>query len=382
MQRSTQRHRVHDERTLAGMDQHTNSGKPVGIGIIGAGVISRIYLENLTRRFANTRVVAIADIVPAAASARAREFGIRAFIVDELLADPEVEIVLNLTIPAAHAEVAIAAVRAGKPVYNEKPITGTRDDGRMLLHLATDRKLRVGGAPGAGLQTVRKLIHDGAIGEPVAASGAMLSSGHESWHANPAFYYQPGAGPMLDMGPYYVTALVTLLGPIRRVSSSTRASFPTRTITSEPRKGETITVNTPSHIAAILDFESGPIATLTTSFDTYDTDHSLLTIYGSKGSIRVPDPNNFGGPVKLLKAGSEQWEEIPLIDGYAENSRGLGVADMARAIRNGGEHRASGELAYHVLDVMLATLESSERGQHVMIESTAERPAPMATRLA
>ena len=363
------------------MDQHKNSEKPVGVGVIGAGVISKIYLENLTNRFPNTRVIAVADIVAAAATARAEQFGVKALTVEELLADPEVEIVLNLTIPAAHAEVALATIEAGKSVYNEKPITGTRDDGRTLLQLATERNLRVGGAPdtflGAGLQTVRKLIDDGAIGEPVAASGSMLSSGHESWHANPAFYYQPGAGPMLDMGPYYVTALVTLLGPIRRVSSSTRASFPTRTITSEPRKGEIIQVNTPSHIAAIFDFASGPIATLTTSFDTYDTDHSLLTIYGSEGSVRVPDPNNFGGSVKLLKAGSDEWQEFPLIEGYPENSRGLGVADMARAIREDGMHRANGELAYHVLDVMLATLESSERGEHVTIESRAERPEPL-----
>ena len=363
------------------MDQHTQSEQPVGVGVIGAGVISKIYLENLTRRFANTRVIAVADIVPAAAKARAEQFGVEALTVDQLLADPEVEIVLNLTIPAAHAEVALAAITAGKSVYNEKPITGTRADGCTLLGLATERKLRVGGAPdtflGAGLQTVRKLIDDGTIGEPVAASGSMLTRGHESWHANPAFYYQPGAGPMLDMGPYYVTALVTLLGPIRRVSSSTRASFPTRTITSELHRGETIAVNTPSHIASTLDFESGPIATLTTSFDTYDTDHSLLTIYGAEGSIRVPDPNTFGGPVKLLKAGAETWKDVPLIEGLAGNSRGLGVADMACAIRKGGNHRANGELAYHVLDVMLATLESSERGHHVMIESSAERPEPL-----
>ncbi|MGI8406633.1 MAG: Gfo/Idh/MocA family protein, partial [Thermomicrobiales bacterium] len=195
------------------------------------------------------------------------------------------------------------------------------------------------------------------------------------WHANPAFYYQPGAGPMLDMGPYYVTALVTLLGPIRRVSSSTR------TISSEPHRGETITVNTPSHIAATLDFESGPIAALVTSFDTYDTDHSLLTIYGSEGSIQVPDQNTFGGPVKLLQAGAEMWEDVPLIEGYAENSRGLGVADMARAIREGGDHRASGELAYHVLDVMLATLESSDLERHIIIESSTKRPEPLASGL-
>lgn len=367
------------------MDQHSTSAQPVGIGLIGAGVISQIYLDNLTTRFANTRVVAVADIMPAAAAARAEQYGVQALTVSELLAHEDVEIVLNLTIPAAHAEVALASIAAGKSVYNEKPMTGTREEGRSLLQEASEHGLRVGGAPdtflGAGLQTVRTLLDAGAIGVPVAASGAMLSSGHESWHPNPAFYYQPGAGPMLDMGPYYVTALVTLLGPIARVSSTARATRPTRTITSEPHNGETITVNTPSHIAATLDFERGVIGTLTTSFDTYDTDHSLLTIYGSEGSVRLPDPNGFGGPVQLLRAGEKTWEDIPLVEGYTENSRGLGVADMARAIREGGAHRASGDLAYHVLDVMHATLESSELGCHIAIESRMERPDLLVTGL-
>jgi len=359
----------------------TQEQTPVGVGIIGAGFISRIYLDNLTQRFANTHVVAVADIIPENAAARAEAYGVGALSVDDLLANPDIEIVINLTIPAAHADVAFSVVNAGKSVYNEKPLTGTREEGQKLLALASEKGVLVGGAPdtflGAGLQTVRKLLDEGVIGEPVAASGAMLSSGHERWHPNPDFYYQPGAGPMLDMGPYYITALVSLLGPIARVSSSARASFPTRTITSEPRKGETITVNTPTHIAATLDFASGAIGTLTTSFDTFDTDHSLLTIYGSKGSIRVPDPNTFGGPVRLLRAGEKEWEEIPLVEGCAENSRGLGVSDMARALREGSPQRASGELAYHVLDVMHATLESSDLGRHVAIESSVDRPKPL-----
>jgi len=357
----------------------------IGIGIIGAGFISQIYLENLTDRLKTPEVpvIGIADIVPAAAQARAEAFDIAALTVDELLAHPDIHVVLNLTIPAAHAEIGLRAVAEGKSVYTEKPLTSTREDGQRLLALAQEQGVRVGGAPdtflGAGIQTVRKLIDDGAIGTPVAASGAMLSSGHESWHPNPAFYYQPGAGPMFDMGPYYLTALVSLLGPIARVSSSARASFPTRTITSEPRAGETIDVNTPTHIAATLDFANGAIGTLTTSFDTWDTDHSLLTIYGEHGAIRVPDPNTFAGPVQLLRAGDPRakvWEDVPLIAGHPENARGLGVLDLAHAIRTGGPQRASGELAYHVLDVMHATLESSAEGRHIEIASTVERPAP------
>ena len=362
----------------------TFSGTPIGIGVIGAGVISQIYLKNLTSRFPGVHVVGVADIVPAAAQARAEEFGIAALTVDELLAHPEIGIVLNLTIPAAHYPVAMQAIAAGKSVYNEKPLAGEVAQGQELLEAAQAAGVLVGGAPdtflGAGLQTVRRLIDEGAIGEPVAASGAMLSSGHESWHPNPAFYYQPGAGPMLDMGPYYVTALVGILGPVRRVSSLARASFPTRTITSEPHRGETIAVNTPSHIVALLEFTSGPVGSLTTSFDTWDTDRSLLTIYGSAGSIRLPDPNTFGGPVQVMKAENPRdprWEDVPLDAGYADNSRGLGVADLARAIRTGESPRASGEMAFHVLEVMHATLVSGERGEHIPIRSTMERPAPL-----
>ena len=361
-----------------------SSGEPVGVGVIGAGVISQIYLKNLTTRFPGVRVIGVADIVAAAAEARAAEFGIAALTVDELLAHPEIGIVLNLTIPSAHYPVAMQAVAAGKSVYTEKPLSGEVAEGQALLDAAKAAGVLVGGAPdtflGAGLQTVRRLVDEGAIGEPVAASGAMLSSGHESWHPNPAFYYQPGAGPMLDMGPYYVTALVSILGPVTRVSSLARASFPTRTITSEPRRGEVIEVNTPSHVAALLEFAAGPIGSLTTSFDTWDTDHALLTIYGSAGSIRLPDPNTFGGPVQVLRAENpreKRWEEVPLEEGFADNARGLGVADLARALRTGESPRASGEMAFHVLEVMHATLRSGELGEHIAIGSTMARPAPL-----
>jgi len=379
---------------------------PVTVGIVGAGYISDIYLTNLTTRFDNVRVVAVADMIVERARERAATYGVGAMTVDELMADPGIELVVNLTIPMAHAQVALAAVRAGKSVYNEKPLTSSREDGRLLLRLARENGVRVGGAPdtflGGGLQTARTLIDDGAIGRPIAASAYMFTRGHERWHPDPAFYYQPGAGPMFDMGPYYLTALVSLLGPVRRVGSTTGVSFPTRTITSKPKYGETIHVNTPTHIVAALDFEEGAVASMITSFDLYDTDHATLVIYGTEGTLRLPDPNIFGGPVSLLqgetattatdplsqgrKPGERApdvppspptWNEIPLSHGFTDNSRGLGVADLARAIRDGGPARASGELAYHVLDIMHATLESSERGEHVTIESTVERPTAM-----
>ena len=392
-------------------DTPETSARPVNVGIVGAGYISDIYLTNLTNRFDNVRVVAVADLMIERAQAQAAKYGIGAMSVDAMLADPEIELIVNLTIPLAHAEVALAAVRAGKSVYNEKPLTASREDGRRLLDLAQERGVLVGGAPdtflGGGLQTGRKLIDEGAIGTPIAASAYMFSRGHERWHPDPAFYYQPGAGPMFDMGPYYLTALVSLLGPVRRVGSTTGVSFPERRITSQPKFGEMIEVNTPTHIVAALDFESGAIASVITSFDLYDTTHSTLVVYGSEGTLRLPDPNRFSGAVSLLqgpdahtrrdplfqpRAAGEQaggvgqrpaeptWEEIPLTHDFTDNSRGLGVTDLARAIREGGSGRANGELAYHVLDIMHATLESSECGEHIMIESSADRPAPLPSR--
>ncbi len=378
---------------------------PVGVGIAGAGTISSIYLKNLTTRFDNVRVIGIADLFVERAEAQAAKYGVEGLTVDALLAHPDIELVVNLTIPRAHAEVASSAVAAGKSVYNEKPLTETREQGRALLADAAARGVLVGGAPdtflGGGLQTARQLIDDGLIGQPIAATAQMYSHGHESWHPDPGFYYQPGAGPMFDMGPYYVTALVSLLGPVARVASSTGASFPERTITSQPKAGDVIQVNTPTHIAATLDFASGAIGTITTSFDLYDTTHSKLTIYGTEGTLQLPDPNTFGGEIRLLQPAAikaardplsvnrtpedapasttnkpPEWEDVPLTYDFTDNSRGLGVADLARALRDGSPARASGELAYHVLDVMHATLESSDQGRHIAIESSVIRPEP------
>ena len=355
-------------------------------GIIGCGNISSVYFE-AGRKFEAFDVVACADMIPERSRARAAEFeGVEARTAEALLNDPDIEIVINLTIPAAHAGIARAALEHGKSVYTEKPMAVRKEDGRALLDLARRSEKLVGGAPdtfmGAGIQTCRKFIDDGWIGEPVAATAFMLSPGHERWHPDPGFFYKPGAGPMLDMGPYYVTALVNLLGPVARLTGATRITRSERTITSEPLYGEKIEVEVPTHLAGVLEFESGPIGTIVTSFDVWHHELPRIEIYGTEGSLSVPDPNSFGGPVKLRRAGAETWTEMPLSHGYEEQSRGLGVADMVYALRSGRPHRASGELTFHVLDVMLSIEESSETGRHINLKSSCTRPAPLPLDLA
>ena len=353
----------------------------VRVGVVGCGNISGIYLE-MGQTFEILEMAAVADIIPERAYAQAEKHGIpQVLSVEQMLADPSIEIILNLTIPNAHAEVGQAALQAGKSVYNEKPLAIQRAEARRMLELAQSKGTRIGGAPdtflGGGLQTCRKLIDDGWIGEPVAATAFMLCHGHESWHPAPAFYYQVGGGPMFDMGPYYLTALVALMGPVRRVTGSARITFPERTITSQPLYGTVVKVEVPTHVAGILDFANGAIATIVTSFDVWSAEVPRIEIYGTEGSLSVPDPNGFGGPVLVRRAGATEWSEVPLTHGYAKNSRSLGVADMAMGIRSGRPHRASGELAYHVLDIMHAFHDASEGGHHVELESTCAQPAPL-----
>jgi predicted dehydrogenase len=356
------------------------------IGIIGCGAISAAYLK-IARTFPMLEVRACADLLPERAKARAEEFGVpRACGVEELLADPEIQIVVNLTIPRAHAEVGLAALEAGKSVYNEKPLAVRCEEGRKLVDLASKKGLRLGAAPdtflGGGLQTCRKLIDEGWIGTPVGAAAFMLCHGHENWHPDPAFYYQKGGGPMFDMGPYYLTALVMLMGPVKRVTGAARITFPERTITSQPKYGQKVQVEVPTHVAGIMEFHSGAIGTITTSFDVWAGQVPRIEIYGTEGSLSAPDPNGFGGPVRVRRAGGADWSEIPLTHGYAENSRSIGVADMACALRSGRPHRASPELAYHVLDLMHAFHDASAQGKHVELESTCQRPAPLPLGLA
>jgi predicted dehydrogenase len=351
------------------------------IGIIGCGNISSKYLE-APRLFDILQVAACADMDIGRAQRQAEKYGVpKACTVEELLADPEVEIVVNLTVPEAHAEVALRAIAAGKAVYGEKPLATRRADGTAILEAARAKQVRVGNAPdtflGGGFQTCIKLMNDGQIGTPIAATAFTLNHGMESWHPDPYFFYQPGAGPMFDVGPYYLTALIAMMGPIRRVTASTQMTFPERTVISEPKYGTKIPVNTPTHIAGIMEFASGAVGTILTSFDVWHHRLPFIEIYGTKGTLSTPDPNRFDGPVYVRQANDEAWREVPLTHGYTSNSRGLGIADMAHAMRSGRLHRANGEMAYHVLDSIDSFMQSSTEGRHITLTSTCTRPEPL-----
>jgi predicted dehydrogenase len=356
----------------------------VGIGIIGCGSISEAYLKAAST-FPIVDIRGVADLRPEAAKARADAYGLRAIAVESLLADPSIEIVVNLTPPLAHVEVGLRAIDAGKHVYSEKPLGVRAGEARSLLERATAGGMRVGCAPdtflGGAHQTCRKLVDEGAIGRPVAGTAFFLCPGHESWHPNPAFYYAPGGGPMLDMGPYYITELVNLLGPVEQVSGMTARPRDRRTITSQPLAGRTIEVEVATHVAGTLLFVSGAVVTIAMSFDVPQHRHAPIELYGTEATLLVPDPNRFGGAIEIGR--NKTWSERPIEHAYADgNYRIIGVADLAHAIRSGRAHRASGELAYHVLEVMEAFQISSERGMHVAIESRPRRPAMLPTDLA
>lgn len=354
---------------------------PVKIGVIGCGTISKAYFT-IAKQFEILDVIACADILPEAAQEKGTEYNIeRIYSVEELLADPDIEIVLNLTIPVAHYDVAKAALDAGKSVYNEKPLTLTRTEGQTILNLATEKGLLVGCAPdtflGGGQQTCRQAIDDGLIGTPLAATAFMMSSGPESWHPNPEFYYKPGAGPMFDMGPYYLTSLINLLGPVSRVTGMTGMARKERLITSKPYHGQIIQVEVPTHVVGVMEFSGGIIGNIITSFDVKGAGLPRIEVYGSDATLSVPDPNTFGGEVKVFHNRDDGWQAIPHSHGYLENSRSLGLADMAHALRTNRPHRANGEMAYHVLDLMHAFHNAADTGQHVDIESGCTRPAAL-----
>ena len=330
--------------------------------------------------------MALADANPAAAEARAGEFGLAARSIEALLADPAIEIVVNLTVPKAHVEVGLQAIAAGKHVHSEKPLGIDIAEARKLIDAAKAKALRVGCAPdtflGGAHQTARKLIDEGAIGRPIGGTAFFMCPGHERWRPNPGFYYLHGGGPMLDMGPYYITDLVNLLGPVDRVSGMETRLRGERLIASEPLKGTRIPVEVATHVTGTLAFVSGALVTVTMSFDTPKHRHAPLEIYGDKASLIVPDPNYFGGDIEYAGIG-EEWRTIATEHAYADdNYRIIGVADMAQAIRTGRPHRASGALAFHVLEVMAAFHRSSNSGAVVSIESRPERPAMLPVGLA
>lgn len=354
--------------------------RPVGVGIIGCGNISAAYLNTLAAQPALV-LRALADQRLEAAQAAAAPRALRACTPDELLRDDAVEIVLNLTTPDAHVEVGLAAISAGKHVHSEKPLGLTVADAQRLLEAADRRGLRVGCAPdtflGAGQQACRALVDAGAIGRPVAGSAFFMCPGHERWHPAPAFYYRAGGGPMLDMGPYYVSALVHLIGPVARVSGMASRLRSQRVIGSEPLRGQVIDVEVATHVAGTLEFEGGAIVSMATSFDVGRHRHTPIELYGTEGSLLVPDPNRFGGPVELAPLGGD-WAVQPLDFAYAEgNQRGLGVLDLALALRDDRPQRCSGEFALHVLEVMEAFQRSADSGRHVDITSRPPRPAPL-----
>lgn len=352
----------------------------IRVGIIGCGNISQVYFDSV-KAFDVLECVACADLNMDVARAKAQENGCEAQTVEELLANEDVDLVINLTIPAVHAEVSMAALRAGKHVHTEKPLAVHLEDGRAVLDLAEQKGLLVGCAPdtfmGASLQTCRKGVDDGRVGRVIGGTAFMMCRGPESWHPNPAFFYLEGAGPMFDMGPYYITTLVHLLGPVKRVSAITTRAFEERTATCEERSGEKLAVEVPTHYCGTLEFHSGAVITMSLSFDVHSHGHSPIEIYGTEGSMRVPDPNMFDGAVEIRTPDSDAWETQPASHGYGENMRGIGAADLAYAILGDRPHRASGELGYHVLEVMHAFEESSDTGRHVTIESKPAQPAPL-----
>ena len=357
----------------------------VKVAMIGVGNISGIYLKNITQTFRELELIGVCDLVRERAEKAQQEYNIPKLYetMHDAFADPEVELVLNITRPYEHFEVSKAALLAGKHVYSEKPLGADLAEGAALRKLAAEKGLYLGGTPdtflSAGIQTCRRLIDDGFIGTPIGSAAYMFSSGPESWHPDPEFFYKRGGGPMLDMGPYYVTAMINLMGGISRVVSASRKSYPMRTITSQPFFGKEVDVEVNTYVAGTVQYESGAIGTLFTSFDTkfpWDKNR-FIEIYGTEGTLFVPDPNCFGGPVQLFRPEDGKVREIPLMYAYSENSRALGLADMAKAIQTGREARCGVQQTYHVLEVMEGFATSAARGAWVDIESKFERQPAM-----
>jgi predicted dehydrogenase len=365
--------------------------RKLGIGVIGCGNISAAYFR-LSPLFRGIEMRACADIDMDAAKARAKEFKLRAQTVDDLLASDDIDIVVNLTIPAVHYDVSRKVLDAGKHVYSEKPFVLSVKEGLDLKKRAEKKGLRIGSAPdtflGGAHQLARNLIDAGKVGKITSGTCYVMSHGMEHWHPNPDFFFQPGAGPMLDIGPYYVTDLIQLIGPVKRVAAITTTPAKERTILSKPRKGEKVAVNTPTTIHAILEFENGAVVTLNTSWDVWTHNHAPMELYGEAGTLFVPDPNFFGGAVSYTKAGAPV-KSLPTrrhpfsvanekhSTGMMANYRTVGLADMALAIQDGRPHRCSMDLALHAVDVMTAILKSGESGKFVATQTTCERPAAL-----
>jgi predicted dehydrogenase len=346
---------------------------------MGCGVISRAYVEN-AGAFDSYDMVACADLDRAQATALGKASGLAVVGVDELIADPSIDIILNLTPPLVHAAVTSGALAAGKHVYTEKPLATDAGEAAELARKAAGLGLRIGCAPdiflGSAYQAARSAIDEGAIGQPLSVSAAMLVGGQETWHPNPDIFYTDGAGPLFDMGPYYLTAIVTLLGPIQRVAGFA-ASLPfERTIEIGPRRGQQFTATTPTHTSATMQLADGVTANLVASFEARDQYICDVAIYGTEGVLLLPDPNAFGGSVRL-KRGRGGWEDVPYASRGGADARGIGLHDMVESIAAGQPHRASGELGAHIVDVARSILLSADEGQIVEISSSVDQPEPL-----
>ncbi|MFJ1916952.1 Gfo/Idh/MocA family protein [Streptomyces sp. NPDC088147] len=356
-------------------------GEPLRIGMVGAGKISGAYLDTL-ERLENVTLTAVTDLDQERAGAVAARVPGTAVAgsVAELVARPDVDAVLNLTIPAVHADVALTALAAGKHVYGEKPLAATREEADRMLAAAGAGGLRIGCAPdtvlGTGVQTARKAVDDGLIGAPVAATAFMTTAGHERWHPDPEFYYRRGGGPLLDMGPYYLSALVHLLGPVITVTGAGSRPRDEREIGSGPRAGERFAVEVDTHVTGILRHANGALTTLVMSFDIQAARLPRIEVHGTGGSLSVPDPNGFDGTVELHR-GTGEWETLPVTAGYVGAGRGTGLADLAESLAADRPHRASAELARHVLDIMLTLLDSARQGRALPVESVCRKPEPV-----
>ena len=366
------------------------------VGVIGCGNIADIYFNNSKQYFNNFEIIGCADIREEASKAFAEKYDVRKFSVNDLLESNEIEFVINLTIPNAHFEVSQSILKAKKHSYSEKPLSIEFEDGKKLVELAKENNVYVGCAPdtflGAGIQMARKLLDDNKIGNINIGSIAMAVPGHEIWHPNPDFYYQYGGGPILDMGPYYFTALVNLLGPVLSVDSKIRNVYKERTIGSGDRKGEIITVETPTTIISHLEFQSGSLIDAFFSFDVWKHNKNHIELYGDEGSMNVPDPNMFGGNLMICSKKGGQWESITTnhmnLGKYnieknlqrtheeptVANYRGIGVAEMIDSIHNNRLNRCSGELSLHVLDIMDSILKSGKENKKLMLRSTCSQP--------
>ena len=355
----------------------------IKIGMVGVGDISGIYLENITKVFKEIKLTAVCDLIRERAENAKEKYNIPKIYdtMYDLFADKEIDIVLNLTRPYQHFEVSKAALEAGKHVYSEKPLAATFEEGLELVSLAEEKGLLLGGAPdtflGAGIQTCRQLIDSGMIGDPVGAAAFMICHGHESWHPDPEFYYKHGGGPMMDMGPYYITALINLLGGVKSVTGVTRTSFPKRMITSQPHSGEMIDVDVPTFITGILHFDSNIVGTIFTTFDVHYTEQARFEVYGSKGTLLIPDPNTFGGPIRLLRQEDGAMKEMPLLFDYKENSRALGLADMAKSLETGRKCRVTCKQTLHVLEIMTSFQKSSDLRRTVDLQTRFTKELPM-----